>query len=65
MDIKVITLHKELPSGVDMVLYEPPFSQDAEKDIIKKFSNKYGRAPALAYKINHQYFVLRGLDHGK
>jgi hypothetical protein len=60
MEIIEIKNHRELPKGVEMVLYEPPF-YDAEpiEEAVDEFRRKYGSEPQTIYQIRHQLYVVK------
>jgi hypothetical protein len=59
MEIIEIKSINELPSGVEMVLYEPPFYGDEIQETASQFKSKYGNEPQTIYKHKHQLFVVK------
>lgn len=62
--MKIIELksHNDLPSGVEMVLYEPPFYGEALEEVATEFKKKYGSEPQTVYQLNHQLFVVKEVE---
>jgi hypothetical protein len=57
MEIIVIKTHNELPAGVEMVLYEPPFYGEPLESAVAEFEKKYGTKPEFIYQIGKQLFL--------
>jgi len=62
--MKLIELksHKELPLGVEMVLYEPPFYGEAVQEVVVEFKKKYGNEPQTIYHPGKQLFVVKDVN---
>lgn len=58
-EIIEINSHAELPKGVEMVLYEPPFYGEELQEMVSQFFKKYGHSPQTIYRLNHQFFVVK------
>lgn len=60
IEIIEIKSHKELPKGVEMVLYEPPFFDAAPlKEVVMQFRNKYGKEPETIYRTEYESSIIR------
>ena len=59
MEIIEIKSHGDLPKGVEMVLFEPPFYNEALQEIASQFMAKYGNEPQTIYQLGHQLFVVK------
>lgn len=59
--MKIIELktHNELPAGVEMVLYEPPYYEsDPIHEVAAQFRRKYGNHPQTIYQLGKRLFVI-------
>ena len=69
MQIITIESEKELPSGVEMNAYEPPYFLDKEKDeseldhalrcAIKSFTDKWGVEPINVYAHENNVYIVK------
>ena len=70
MEIITIESEKELPSGVEMNAYEPPyFTLDKEKDeseldhalrcAIKSFTDKWSYEPGIVYVHGNNIYIVK------
>ena len=58
MEITEITNIKELPIGVEFVLYEPPYSdEDKLSEAVGQFKSKKGHEPIRAYVLGERIFL--------
>lgn len=57
MDITVIASLKDLPKGVQLVEYAPPYYGDSLQEIISQFREKYGE-PETIYQFGDRYWVV-------
>lgn len=55
-----ISHHKELPKGVEMVLYAPPYlSTEPIHEAANQFKKKYGNEPKTIYQLNNKLFIVK------
>jgi hypothetical protein len=51
---------KELPAGVEFVLYEPPYHDNDElHEVITEFTAKCGYEPQTIYRLGKQLYAER------
>jgi len=56
-EITPITSCKDLPMGVQMVEYSPPYYGDALQEVISQFRQKYGE-PGAIYRLGNRFWVV-------
>ena len=60
MELIEINTTNELPKGVEMVLYEPPYmSAEPIQEVTNKFKAKYGSEPQTIYQLGKKLFVVK------
>lgn len=65
MQVIEIQSHKELPTGVEMLLYERPFygASEGVQGAISEFAAKYDYEPQTVYQVpfmsDYQYYVVK------
>lgn len=59
MEIIEIKNHHELPKGIEMNLFEPPYRGDEAEEVVRQFEEKYGYKPATIYKQDSRYWVVK------
>jgi len=55
--VTAVKSYKDLPSGVQMVEYAPPYYGDALQEVISQFRQKYGE-PKMIYQLGDKYWVV-------
>ncbi len=59
MEIIELKSHKELPAGVEYILFEPPFYGKPLEELATEFKKKYGNEPQTIYQLGKQLFVVK------
>ena len=59
MEIIEINSHNELPKGIEMNYYTPPYMGEPVEEISNQFQRKYNKLPETIYRLEDKYWVVK------